>query len=200
MEQNCTEGSKLNRLIRDEVIENASSFDEAKAIITTRLNHLKVDLFDKSSSEENVIAEICRANEDKQISLMDLYAGYYSPCQVTNPANDVKGNGDMTDVMLCFSEGFTKFVESLESHFVDIIIRRRRATILLNRMLSIKQPMARLMYLYYYKNLRPDVIISMLYISRATFYRLKAAAIRDLTKMYYTEKTDNDGGDSTKSA
>jgi hypothetical protein len=97
-----------------------------------------------------------------------------------------RGQGDMNDVMIDFSEGFDEFIESLEETYVNNIMRRRRAAVLLKRMLSMKLPYSRLMYLYYYKKLDPIVIIDDLYISRATFYRIKSVAINMLTSMYFT--------------
>jgi hypothetical protein len=96
-----------------------------------------------------------------------------------------RGQGDMNDVMIDFSEGFDEFIESLEETYVNNIMRRRRAAVLLKRMLSMKLPYSRLMYLYYYKKLDPIVIIDDLYISRATFYRIKSVAINMLTSMYF---------------
>jgi hypothetical protein len=119
---------------------------------------------------------------------MDLYAGYYAPCKVSDPTYVPKGQGDMNDVMINFSEGFNDFVKSMEEQYVNCLIRRRRATILLSRMLSIRLPYSRLMYLYYYKKKDPDEISETLYISRATFFRLKSFAINELTEMYYTPK------------
>ena len=41
------------------------------------------------------------------------------------------------------------------------------------------------MYLYYYKKKDPSEISESLFISRATFYRLKSVAINTLTSLYY---------------
>lgn len=177
--------SNLNKILKDEAIENAASFGEARAIIVSRLNRLREDLSFQPSVEDPIIAEICKAREDGTTSLMDIYAGYYSPCKVSEPAYIPKGQGDMNDIMISFSEGFSEFIESLEEQYVELIIRRRRATILLNRMLSIRLPLARLMYLYYYQRIDPGDVTNKLYCSRATFYRLKSNAISAITRMYY---------------
>lgn len=62
---------------------------------------------------------------------------------------------------------------------------------LLSKILSIKYPLSRLLYLYYYVNLDPGKISDALYISRATFYRLKSHAINTLTAIYYPHKKNN---------
>ena len=181
-----TNPNNLNNI--DEAIENVASFEEAKAIINARLKRLCEDLADFPETENKLLNEICKVYEDRKISFMDLYAGYYAPCKVSDPTYVPKGQGDMNDVMINFSEGFNDFIKSMEEQYVNCLIRRRRATILLSRILSIRLPYSRLMYLYYYKKKDPDEISESLYISRATFFRLKSFAINELTEMYYTPK------------
>ncbi|MBR3247976.1 MAG: hypothetical protein IKG03_06235 [Clostridiales bacterium] len=181
----------------DDAIENVASFEEAKAIINTRLNHLCADLTDCSDMEDKYFKEICKAYDDKKMSFMDLYAGFYAPCKVSDPLFLPKGQGDMNDVMINFSEGFNEFIASMEEQYVTCLIRRRRATILLSKMLSIQLPYSRLMYLYYYKKQDVSEISESLYISRATFYRLKSVAINTLTGLYFPPRdtgTDGHGG------
>ena len=179
------DNSNFNKYFRDEAIENASSFKEARAIIVSRLNNLCIDLSAYSSSEDAITNEILKAQEDKINGLMDFYAGLFSPCKVTDPGKIPTGQADMNDILIDFSEGFNDFIETLEERYVELIMRRRKATILLNRMLSFKLPFSRLMYLFYYKRMHRDEIIKMLFISRATFYRLKSQAIDALTRIYY---------------
>ena len=191
---------KKSDFYRDSSIENAASFEEARAIIETRLKTLRQDLSGRTPAEDTIIAEILKAHEDKKLSLMDLYAGYYSPCKVTDTVFEPKGQGDMNDVMLSFSEGFNEFIENMEEQYVSLIMKRRRATILLNRMLSIRFPYSRLMYLYYYKGIDPKDIAELFFISRATFYRLKSAAINSLTALYYDSQKKRRVDDSQESA
>jgi hypothetical protein len=185
--------SRMNRFFRDEAIENASSFEEARAIIVSRLNNLLADLNAHVPGEEVLAFEICRTHEDKFKSLMDLYAGYYSPCKVTDTVYTPRGQVDMNDVMLDFSEGFEEFIDSLEEKYVELIISRRRATVLLNKLLSIKLPFSRLLYYYYYKRMNPEEILEGFFISRATFYRIKSSAITALTMLYYPKDKDKGG-------
>ena len=185
---------KINtiRIMKDEAIENATSFEEARAIIVSRLNRLREDLAFNTSIEDPIVSEICKVRDDSSINLMDLYAGYYSPCKVSEPAFVPKGQGDMNDIMISFSEGFSEFIESLEEQYVDLIIRRRRATILLNRMLSVNLPLARLMYLYYYQRIDLGEVTRKLYCSRATFYRIKNAGLTILTGIYYPQLANDE--------
>ena len=83
------------------------------------------DLGLSTSIEDSLIHELLTAYEDKKISLMDLYAHFYSPCKVSDPGLTVKGTGDMTDVMVDFSEGYEKFIKSLGDEYVNYMIRRR---------------------------------------------------------------------------
>ena len=66
---------------------------------------------------------------------------------------------------------------------------------LLSKILSIKYPLSRLLYLYYYVNMDPGKISDALYISRATFYRLKSHGINMLTSLYYPQKHKKKGKD-----
>ena len=72
--------SNLNKILKDEAIENAASFGEARAIIVSRLNRLREDLSFQPSVEDPIIAEICKAREDGTTSLMDIYAGGGTLC------------------------------------------------------------------------------------------------------------------------
>ncbi len=165
--------------------DDVKTFSEAKDIIKTRLKYLRVDLGKHSPMEDSLVAEITMAHEDKRLSLMDFYSHLYSPCKVSDLAFVPKGQGDMNDVMIDFSEGYDKFIKSMEEEYVAQLIRRRNATILLSKMLSIKYPYSKIMYLYYYKAMTDIEIADSLYISRATFYRIKDAGLTILTSMYY---------------
>ena len=174
----------------DDLLENVSSFEEAREIIRSRLRHLRYDLSNYSTVEDSLSADICKAHEEKKMSVMDMYAALYSPCKVSDPAFAPKSEGDMNDVMLDFSEGFDRFVESMEEEYVEMIMKRRRAVILLSKMLSFGFPYSRILYLCYYKAEDPKTISDQLYISRATFYRLKSTAVDALTELYY-KREDN---------
>lgn len=190
-ERNKKKKKKKRTNSYDDALDNAASFEEARAIINARLNHLCSDLSDCPEVDNRLIQEINKAYQDQKVSLMDLYAGFYSPCKISDTVFEPKAQGDMNDVMIDFSEGFDEFVESLEESYVNNIMRRRRAAVLLKRMLSMKLPYSRLMYLYYFKKLDPIVIIDDLFISRATFYRIKSVAINMLTSMYFTPEEQN---------
>lgn len=188
MDKNKNKKSNNRKTDLKDNIEYADSFEEARAIIKDRLIHLRVDLANHTPAEDHLLAEICSAREDQKKALMDLYAAYYSPCSVSDTQYIPKGQGDMNDVMIDFSEGFTQFIDTMEEQYVDMILRRRRAVILLSKMLSFKFPYSRILYLYYYKAEDPAKITEQLFISRATFYRMKSSAINALTKMYYPPK------------
>ena len=181
----------------DDAIEKVASFEEARAIINARLNHLCSDLSYHSETEDTLFNEIFKAYEDRKINLMDLYAGYYAPCKVSEPTFVPNRQGDMNDVMISFSEGFNDFIKSMEKQYINYMIRRRRAAILLNKILSISLPYSRLMYLYYYKRRDPVEISEDLFVSRATFYRLKAIGIDELTKLYYSPDKKNKDKDES---
>ena len=172
--------------------DNAETFEQAKDIIKTRLRFLRMDLGIHTKIEDTLIAELLMAYEDKRQSLMDLYAHLYSPCKVSEPEYVVKGNGDMNDVMIDFSDGYDKFIQSMSDEYVNQLMRRRSATILLSRMLSIEYPCSKIMYLYYYKSLSAEEIAEEMFISRATFYRIKNAGLTILTGIYYPQLANDE--------
>ena len=169
----------------NDVYDNVRSFEEARAIICSRLNYLRADLSFRSSVEENLYTELCKAHTDKKRKLMDIYAQFYSPCKVSDTSKLPKGQGDMNAVMLDFSEGYDRFIETMEKEYSKLLARRRSATILLSKILSIKYPYSRVLYLYYYLNMDTAEITDRLFISRATFYRLKNIGINILTGLYF---------------
>lgn len=165
--------------------EDVKTFEEAKDIIRTRLKYLRVDLGEHTPFEDSLTAEITRAHDDKRRFLMDFYAHLYSPCKVSSSVCIPKGDCDMNDVMIDFSEGYDKFIRTMENEYAFQIIRRRDATILLSKLLSIKYPYSMVMYLYYYKAMNDKEISKSLFISRSTFYRIKDTGLTILTSMYY---------------
>ena len=177
--------SKYNKIFRDDAAEYVSSFEEARAIIVSRLNNLQVDLYARVPGEDALANEIAKAHEDMTNSLLDIYASNFSPCKVTDTEYIPRGQADMNDIMIDFSQGFNAFIESLEEKYVEMTVTRRQATLLLKRMLSLKLPFAQLLYYTYYKRLHPEEIKDKLYISRATFYRKKSDAINALTHLCF---------------
>lgn len=169
----------------DDSIENVSTFEEARSVISQRLINLKKDLAAYSTAERSLFAELVRADEERNKSLMDLYAGYYSPCNVSDTEYSPKGQCEMSDIMIDFSNGYEKFVKSMEDEYVELMDKRRRAISLLRNMLSISYPYSRVMYHFYVLQEDPGMISEQLFISRATFYRLKSVALNILTSMYY---------------
>ena len=177
----------------DDSIEDVASFEEARAIVSQRLSNLREDLSVRTGAEESLFAELIRTGEERNRSLMDLYACFYSPCKVSDTEYVPKAQGDMNDVMIDFSNGYEEFVKSMEEEYSTLMSRRRRAQGLLRRILSIPYPYSRVMYHFYYLAEEPEKISEELFISRATFYRIKSVALNILTSMYYDpeNKTPN---------
>ena len=179
--------------IFEDPIENVGSFEEARVIVHSRLTKLKEHLKFQLSAEESLFLELCNSHELRRKMMMNLYARYYSPCKVSDTVYIPKGETDMNDVMLDFSEGYNKFISNMDNEFIRLSIRRLRAAAMLNNIFSIEYPYSRIMYLTYFLGMDSDAIAEELYISRATYFRLKAIAINILTSFYY-HKPDG-GGD-----
>ncbi len=175
----------LNKDFKDDSIEDVTSFEEARAIINARLNTLRADLSYQSSAEECLFNELCKTHENKKRGIMDLYARFYSPCKVSDTSYEPKGDVDMNDVMLDFSQGYNEFIKNMENEYVKAMTKRYRATVLLANIMNIEYPYSRIMYLTYFIGMESKEIIDRLYISRATFYRLKSDALDYLTAIYY---------------
>ena len=183
--RNRNNENNSKRDLRDDSIEDVSSFEEARAIINSRLITLRADLSYQSKAEECLFNELCKTHENKKRGIMDLYARFYSPCKVSDTEYMPKVQADMNDLMLDFSRGYNEFIKNMESEYVKSITRRYRATILLANILNIEYPYSRIMYLAYFIGMNTKDIIERLFISRATFYRLKSDAIDHLTAIYY---------------
>ncbi len=179
----------------DDEMKDISSFDEARAIIETRLNHLHSDLFIRTKAEEALLNNILKSEDEIKTALMDVYAGYYSPCKVTDTVFVPKGDGDMNDMMIDFSEGYDDFVRDMQVAYAEKLDRKRKAAQLVKNILSLKYPYSRVLYLSYYQLKDPDDVADMLYFSRATFYRSKSLGINMLTKIYYPHLGNGDDGD-----
>lgn len=176
---------RIDYYCSDDSIEDVSTFEEARSIVSQRLINLRKDLAEYPAAEKSLFAELVRADEERNKSLMDLYAGYYSPCNVSDTEYSPKGQCEMNDIMIDFSNGYEKFVKNMEDEYVDLMHKRRRALSLLRNMLSISYPYSRVMYHFYVLQEDPGLISEQLFISRATFYRLKSVALNILTSMYY---------------
>ena len=168
----------------DEAILNAKSFEQAKNMVRSRLKYLRADLAYKSPVEESLINELSKAHEDKKRKLMDIYARFYSPCKVSNTEYNPRAQCDMSDIMIDFSEGYDKFIKAMEEELVENP-NRVESYVVMCRMLSIKYPYSKVMYLYYYKDMKDTEISEKFFMSRSTFYRLKDVGIDLLTQMYY---------------
>ena len=190
-----SEGEEGNNYRKSDEVE---SFEQAMEIMKLRLKYLRFDLGLSTSIEDSLIHELLTAYEDKKISLMDLYAHFYSPCKVSDPGLTVKGTGDMTDVMVDFSEGYEKFIKSLGDEYVNYMIRRRSAAVLLSKLLSLEYPRSKVLYLHYFKEKSDVNVAKALFCSRATFYRTKKEALEELTLMYYPHLASKAG--NSKSA
>ena len=171
------------------------TYEEALDVIRRKLKYLRIDLGIDSKMEKELVKEMITAYSDKQISLMDLYAHFYAPCKITDPEFKIMGCGDMSDVMIDFSEGYEKFIKSLGDEYVNYMIRRRSAAILLSKIMTLPYPVSKIMYMRYFKEKSDLEIAANMFFSRATFYRLHKSGIDKLTAMYFPQFAQMSGKD-----
>ena len=177
----------------DDELKNAKSFEEAREIVKSRLKLLRVDIDFRSPIEESLVSELDKAHDDRDRKLMDIYARYCSPCKVGDYSSDPRSQRDMNDIMIDFSEGYDKFIRAMEEDLISMMTRRRNATQLMTKMLSVKYPYSKIMYLCYYKNMRDSEVRDKLYMSRSSYYRIKNMGLDMLTKLCYPVDPDSDG-------
>ena len=176
----------------DDALKKAKSFEEAKEIIKARLKLLRVDIDFKSPLEEALLSELEKAHDDRDHKLMDIYARFCSPCKVGDYNSDPKSQSDMNDIMIDFSEGYDKFIRAMEEDLICMMTRRRNATMLMTKMLSIKYPYSKIMYLCYYRNMRDSEVRETLFLSRSSYYRLKNTGLEMLTQLCFPVDPDSD--------
>lgn len=163
------------------------TFEQAMNIMKRRLKYLRIDLGIQSDIENALLTEFRMLCEDKNRNILDYYTHFYAPCKVSDTEPKFHGQGDMNDMMIDFSEGYDKFIKALGEEYVSYMIRRRNASILLTKLLSLSYPQTKILYYYYYKAMDEKKIIDMMYISRSTFYRLKNNGLLMLTSIFFPE-------------
>ena len=150
-----------------------------------RLKRLNEDLNCGEREANTLIHELTGHYKSTGFDLMDEYARLFAPVKTSPDPDSAKGGPvDMTKLMVDFSEGYTEFVAKLESAYINILEKRRGAVDLFSKMVSLPFPEARILFLTYYKNMSPEEIRDCLYISRATYYRSKKAAIESLREIF----------------
>ena len=62
----------------------------------------------------------------------------------------------------------------------------------MTKLLSIKYPYSKVMYLCYYKNMRDSEIREKFFMSKSSYYRVKNIGLDMITKMYYPGNSERD--------
>ncbi|MCR4688462.1 MAG: DUF1492 domain-containing protein [Saccharofermentans sp.] len=149
-----------------------------------RLKNLYEDLLGTDLEADELFRELCNQYDNGKEELLDEYARLFSPVKTTPETGNSTGNPvDMTQLMLNFSEGYDEFVARLENTYRAALIKRRDAVDLFSKMVSLPFPEARLLFMTYYKRMSPEDIRKKLFISRATYFRSKRAAICNLQRI-----------------
>ena len=153
-------------------------------MLLTRLNSLQTDVNTVPEKAKCYLTELRKTRNDKRKALMNVYAADYAPAKVTDFSGLPKKEGDMTGEMLDFSNGFDKYIDSLEQEYMDAKRQRKEAVRLLTLMLSLKQPYSRILYLRYYKKLSPEDACFEMHIARSTLFRKQNAALSQLMELF----------------
>ncbi len=160
------------------------SKSELRTMLLTRLNSLQTDVNTVPEKAKCYLTELRKTRNDKRRALMDVYAADYAPAKVTDFSGLPKKEGDMTGEMLDFSNGFDKYIASLEEEYMDAKKQRKDAIRLMTLILSLKQPYSRILYLRYYKRLSPEDACFEMHIARSTLFRKQSTALSQLMELF----------------
>jgi len=90
----------------------------------------------------------------------------------------------MTGEMIDFSQGFDKYIASLEKEYADAKRRRNEAVKLLTMLMTLKPPYSMILYLRYYRKISPKDACYQLHIARSTLFRKQSAALTQLSELF----------------
>jgi len=157
---------------------------ELRSMLVTRLNSLHSDVNARNEKAECYLAELKKARKDKRKALMDLYAAENAPVKVADLSRLPKKECDMTGEMIDFSQGFDKYIASLEKEYADAKRRRNEAVKLLTMLMTLKPPYSMILYLRYYRKISPKDACYQLHIARSTLFRKQSAALTQLSELF----------------
>lgn len=118
-----------------------------------------------------------RSGFDADSFFYDVYSRNYAPVNVSDPVYKGHGECDMTSIYLEYSAGFDDFLDSINSEYHRLIRSSSAAVTLYSNIISLPDTYAKVLLLTFYYEESVDVILQMLYISRASYYRYKNEAI-----------------------
>ena len=157
---------------------------ELRSILISKLKSLSIDFNVAPDTTAAFLSEVKKTREEKRKAMMALYAEYYAPQKVTDYSGLPKRQSDMTAEMIDFSNGFDRYIASIEAEYNSVIKQKRDAAALLSLVLSLEQPYSRILYLRYYKKMSPDDVCSTLHIARSTMFRKRNAALGELVELF----------------
>jgi DNA-directed RNA polymerase specialized sigma24 family protein len=156
---------------------------ELRAMLLLKLSTLQYDLIRVPEEARRYLLDIRKTKNDKY-KAMDVYAEDNSPVKVTDLSGLPKRACDMTGEMIDFSEGFDRYILSIEKEYAAAKRRRSEAIRLLTMVMSLKQPYSRILYLRYYRKMSPEDACYELHVSRSTMFRKQNVALDRLAEMF----------------
>ena len=156
---------------------------ELKAMLLLKLSTLQYDLIKVPEEARRYLLDIRKTRNDKNTA-MDAYAEDNSPVKVTDLSGLPKRECDMTGEMIDFSEGFDRYILSIEKESAAAKKRRSEAIRLLTMVMSLKQPYSRILYLRYYRKMSPENACYEMHVARSTMFRKQNVALDKLAEMF----------------
>ena len=135
------------------------------------LDNLYDDLIINDKEAINLASFISNSRKDKNSILRELYYNDNAPVKVLSTQFKGRGESDVTGEMIDVSIKYDEFLDRLEKRVNELISRHNRAMDVFFLIMSLPDPLCRLLYLKYFKRMTCDEVSVQLYISPPTFYR-----------------------------
>ena len=148
--------------------------------IKLRLSTLSEDITIAGEDNGMVIRAALEYAKGKEDAALDMYTKQYVPTKVVAYDGEIKGECDMNEVLMEFSDGYEEFLESINKRAGTLIDRYSEAVGLLFTILSLPKPYSSILYLKYYKEETVKNIMLKLHLSRSSYFRLHNNAIVNL--------------------
>ena len=146
--------------------------DEYKKKLKLRLSTLYDDVNLRNTQAADMLAMISEANCDRDELFNNIYFKNNSPLKIMNYYFHPVVKGDITEEMLNISSNFDMFLREMYSNAKKILDQHAEAVTLLLVLLSLPRPYCEVMYFRHYKMFTREEIMSRLFLSRSSYYRI----------------------------
>ena len=151
---------------------------------------LKEYLFNLSNDLDNSTNEMVSrlflykmTKEDRYKYFSNMYLKDNLPTKVTNYDSSFISKDFDLEIYDRFLDNLDDYVRSQEKQLDELIVRHQMAVKIFRLIITLPYPICDIMYLTYFKNRNVSDIVSTLFISRPTYFRLKRKGFNMLLDM-----------------